>query len=336
MSKVRFTFQLDIHHERKLFKTFKLPVGNTIIGRDDDNDIVLPAPDVSGEHARIECTETQCFIVDLESSNGTFVDQRRIPPNQSIRITTNSRIAIRTYRMVIRVINVERPEEEKPAPDRPESVTDEKIQEEKETAGGGDDLPPPPDQHRPENEAPEEPYEPPPGLERESRRLINFLPEIYRKSPFIVKLLGLTEATLLPIEWTADNFDLFLSPNTSPPDFLPWLAAWYDVIFDESWPIAKRRLFLREAYQLFALRGTKQGLTRLLTIYTDVEPTIIDMNDVGSPLYAQHQTYLEQHPVRFVVHLPIARDVYNHYLLEHLINQHKPAHTNYFIEYQTS
>jgi serine/threonine protein kinase len=46
------------------------------IGRDADNDIVLPYRQVSRHHAKIECTQSGCTVRDLGSTNGTFVNGR--------------------------------------------------------------------------------------------------------------------------------------------------------------------------------------------------------------------------------------------------------------------
>ncbi|KAL3850218.1 hypothetical protein ACJIZ3_012100 [Penstemon smallii] len=43
-------------------------------------DIVIPVPTVSGLHARIQKTEENLLITDLDSTNGTFIDERRLTP----------------------------------------------------------------------------------------------------------------------------------------------------------------------------------------------------------------------------------------------------------------
>src|SRR5512141_3337199 len=44
------------------------------IGRRADNDVCLPHPAVSGEHAAIVTILTDSFLEDLDSTNGTFVN----------------------------------------------------------------------------------------------------------------------------------------------------------------------------------------------------------------------------------------------------------------------
>src|SRR5467141_1596084 len=54
----------------------KTPVFN--IGRADYNDIVLPDPSVSTAHAKLQRREGVWVVVDLDSTNGTFVDGERV------------------------------------------------------------------------------------------------------------------------------------------------------------------------------------------------------------------------------------------------------------------
>ena len=48
------------------------------IGRKPDNDVVIDNPAVSGHHCRISKQGGTYFIEDLESTNGTFVNEKRI------------------------------------------------------------------------------------------------------------------------------------------------------------------------------------------------------------------------------------------------------------------
>lgn len=57
---------------------FALPAERARIGRDAENDIVLNEPDISLEHARITRSGGQWRLVDLNSTNGTFVNGKRV------------------------------------------------------------------------------------------------------------------------------------------------------------------------------------------------------------------------------------------------------------------
>ena len=56
------------------------------IGRDDDNDISSPEDSfMSGRHARLELRPEGSWLVDLNSTNGTFVNGQRVTGDRSVR-----------------------------------------------------------------------------------------------------------------------------------------------------------------------------------------------------------------------------------------------------------
>jgi phage tail-like protein len=186
-----------------------------------------------------------------------------------------------------------------------------------------DDLPilPPPPPAKAEADGEGEPtYTPPPGLSLTDSRYLQYLPGIYHTS-FMKRFLALFESIYTPIEWTVDNFDLFLHPATAPADFLPWLANWFDLTFDQSWDEAKRRTLLGEAHQIYARRGTRWALSRILEIYTGLAPEIDDVSD-------------SLEPFTFTVTLPVPESDVNATLISQLINVHKPAHTSYTLSFK--
>src|SRR5205823_2702909 len=58
----------------------RLPVKTPVVnlGRADYNDIVLPDPSVSTSHAKLQRREGVWVLVDLDSTNGTFVEGERV------------------------------------------------------------------------------------------------------------------------------------------------------------------------------------------------------------------------------------------------------------------
>ena len=56
--------------------TVKTPIAN--FGRADYNDVVVPDPSVSTSHAKLQRREGVWVLVDLDSTNGTFVDGERV------------------------------------------------------------------------------------------------------------------------------------------------------------------------------------------------------------------------------------------------------------------
>lgn len=59
-----------------------LKLGINTVGRSPDNDIVLDDGSMSRRHAELQWDGQLCLVVDLGSTNGTFVDGRQVPPHQ--------------------------------------------------------------------------------------------------------------------------------------------------------------------------------------------------------------------------------------------------------------
>lgn len=70
-----------------------VPVGTTMVGRSPDCGVRVPIEAVSRNHCQITVTENSVLVKDLGSSNGTFVNDRRITeqtlrPGDMIRVGT--------------------------------------------------------------------------------------------------------------------------------------------------------------------------------------------------------------------------------------------------------
>ncbi|MFA6091520.1 MAG: FHA domain-containing protein [Elusimicrobiota bacterium] len=58
----------------------EIPIDKTAItvGRKPDNDVVIDNPAVSGHHCRVLLSGDTFFVEDLDSTNGTFVNEKRV------------------------------------------------------------------------------------------------------------------------------------------------------------------------------------------------------------------------------------------------------------------
>jgi phage tail-like protein len=322
-------------------------------------DLQLPYPLVSRKHARFDCTETQCTVTDQGSANGTLINGAPIEPNSPAQFDHGDRIDIGPFEMTCEVvIKVGQPEAQPappPAEPAPEKPVGEKAGRASKAAGkgaakagpaGGKPAPaqekPVAQQPQPQEPAAGEPPAPPPsgsgevglpgpdeipagqlppGMTIHSQYLLQQLPGIYH-TDFMSRFLGLFEATHLPLEWTVDHFELFLSAGTSPYAFLPWLANWYEIVFDSTWSEVQRRTLLKEAHQIYARRGTRWALSRVLEIYLGQAPEILEFQDA-------------QDPYTFAIRLPVRSGQYSRELIERIIDSSKPAHTNYTLSFKS-
>ena len=57
---------------------FVLEDGAQVVGRGSDSDVVIDIAGVSKKHFRITVKDDSCFLEDLESSNGTFLNDKLI------------------------------------------------------------------------------------------------------------------------------------------------------------------------------------------------------------------------------------------------------------------
>ncbi len=132
------------------------------IGRVQGNDIVLAKGNVSKHHSRIVFKDGKFIVLDLRSTNGTYVNGKRISAPQVVKPT--DKIFIGDY--VLSVNLSDELEEEEPPPEEEEEQEEAPPEEEYE------EEEPPPEEEEPEEEEPpeEEEEEPPPPPRRGASR----------------------------------------------------------------------------------------------------------------------------------------------------------------------
>ncbi len=72
------------------------------------------------------------------------------------------------------------------------------------------------------------------------------------------------------IDWQARLYDPLSAPageDDRSHDFLSWLGTWIGVTLDRSWPIERRRRYLKNVGKLLRLRGTLPGLRKNLQLF---------------------------------------------------------------------
>jgi phage tail-like protein len=108
--------------------------------------------------------------------------------------------------------------------------------------------------------------------------LRRFLPGTFGADPlaaeFTDRFLAIFDRELRRLERVIDFQAHFYDPLSSPADdrdrrrdFLSWLASWIGVTLDRSWPLERRRRYLKGVGKLFGRRGTLCGLSEHLQLY---------------------------------------------------------------------
>jgi phage tail-like protein len=185
-------------------------------------------------------------------------------------------------------------------------------------------------------------------------RYMPYLPEIYHENDFLNRLLMLFESFWKPLEAQIDQSDAYYDVRLTPSEFLPWMASWIGITWDESLPEERKRELLHSAVGLYQSRGTRQALLDYLTLYTHGEVEIVEhraQNFVlgrSAPLGKTIALGRSNLPHSFSVHVRVGRDELIRRLgetqanpeqlfrqrLEAIVETQKPAHTTFEIYLQ--
>ena len=114
------------------------------------------------------------------------------------------------------------------------------------------------------------------SADMEPSKYLKYLPALFSEDEFMGRFLKIFESILTPIEEVIEYIHLYFDPKIAPEGLLQWLASWVNLVLDEGWPLEKRRQLIGSAVELYRLRGTRQGLTEYLRIYTGVLPVITE------------------------------------------------------------
>lgn len=78
-----------------------IPINNLItLGRKSDNLIILNDQFVSSYHAKIFINNDECFIEDLNSTNGTFVNEERVLGTRKLMMNDSIRLGSTVFKVI--------------------------------------------------------------------------------------------------------------------------------------------------------------------------------------------------------------------------------------------
>jgi len=110
------------------------------VGRGSDNDVVLGSKAVSRNHAVLSVLNAELYVKDLDSSNGTFVNDQRIEANKSVLLTAEDKLGFASFEFQVMALATENLEQsatdlaaKKPEEHEPEDIVG-SVQEDLDTA----------------------------------------------------------------------------------------------------------------------------------------------------------------------------------------------------------
>jgi phage tail-like protein len=200
------------------------------------------------------------------------------------------------------------------------------------------------------------------------RRLVDYLPAVYRRSEQLEDFLGAFETILFraqpeeedegndqerprSLEQRLDEIPSLFDPDPrkidgkpdpkkTPEAFLPWLAQWAALVLYQGIPESRSRRLIAEMIPLYRKRGTREYVEEVLRLYTGGEAVVEEEDlpgiEVGVRSAVGRNTRLGEDPFRFRVQIsfspiPPTRDERRRLiaLVHTIVGLAKPAHTHY-------
>lgn len=271
-----------------------------IIGREPPlGGLRLDHPLVARQHAEIRAEGVKLTITDLQSRNGTWVNEVRLLPNQPQLLSSGDAIRIAPYMLIYTVDLGDQFAARSPV-DTAATAPPAYV----ELLASVELLP----------LAVREAVLPAPLPDRVSTYLGD-MPVLYHDDDFLGRFLLGFEWVWEALEQRQMHLPLYFDPATCPACMLPWLAGWFDLRLEPRWTEGTVRRVLTEAMSLLDGRGTRGGLTRVIELISGRTPYIVE--DPALP---------------FVFHMVVAAPEGDRPLIERLIQQYKPAHIGYTLE----
>ncbi len=264
------------------------------VGRTRDNMLTLEHREISRQHVRILWHDDKYFVEDLNSSNGTWLNDERLPAREERELRPGDVIRMGPFLMTL--IRFVLPVAEDPSPDMPLALSD------------GDKVAAP---------VLIDPF--PPGIPHDKSNWMKYLPAIFDEDEFTGRYLLIFESMLAPIIWHIDHFDFYLDPDLAPTEWLQWIASWFDLLLVPQLPLERQRMVINQLGWLFLRRGTKAGLERLLELYFGVTPQITENRNEAGHFHVR--LVLSDSPVA------LGQEV-----VDRLIQSQKPAFASYSLE----
>ena len=87
-------------------RTHSFQLSEIRIGREEDNEIVLSTRSVGKRHARLFFEDGACFVEDLGSSLGTYLNQQKLAPQAPLPVASGDTIAIFPHNFTVSLRNL--------------------------------------------------------------------------------------------------------------------------------------------------------------------------------------------------------------------------------------
>lgn len=166
---------------------------------------------------------------------------------------------------------------------------------------------------------------------------ISYLPGIYAeedKTGFLERFLSMFGTVFLELDEKIAGISRYFDPEAVSGEYLRWLAGWVGIVADDNWNDDKLRAWIAEAPELYRKRGTREGISRMIEMYTGETPIIIeyhqlkdvrsnsDFSELISQLYS-----MDPYTFCVLMKAELLDNERERAIVERLIDEQKPAFT---------
>lgn len=115
---------------------------------------------------------------------------------------------------------------------------------------------------------------------------LEYLPAVYQEDPaskdFLERFLSIFGTLYDGMESRIGQISAQFDVDHAEGDFLRWLAGWLALPVDETWSQKGLRNVIKLVPELYPLRGTRQGIERMVEAYTGEKPLIVEQFEIDS------------------------------------------------------
>ncbi|PWV95680.1 phage tail-like protein [Paenibacillus cellulosilyticus] len=115
---------------------------------------------------------------------------------------------------------------------------------------------------------------------------LRYLPAVYQEDPaskdLLERFLSMFETFLSELDGQIETSPRWLDVDAVNAEYMRWLATWIGVLTDQGWTESKMRRLIKGMPDIHRKRGTKEGMERLLELYTNERPIIFESCKVRS------------------------------------------------------
>lgn len=162
-------------------------------------------------------------------------------------------------------------------------------------------------------------------------QISEYLPEFYRREEndfdFLNRFLSMFQGVYSDMDKEISNISRFFDADCADYQFLKWLSAWVAVDEPHLWQEDVLRKFVKNAYGLYEIKGTKECMIRAVMLYTKKKPFIVE--NCEASLYGDTKLYGDNiYSFAVIVDeesVPTAANVTE---LRRIVEYYKPIHAN--------